>query len=233
MHVSVIIVAGGRGVRMGAATPKQLLPLGGIPIIQRTLAPFVRCGLIQEVIVASSADAIDPIREIADSLHSPIPVRIVPGGTDRQGSVWNALTTLSAETDIVLIHDAVRPFITGSLIGQCIEGAREHGAVTAVRPIHETVKEVRDGIVTSSPDRDALRITLTPQAFRRDIIVRAHERAMEDGFTGTDDCMLVERMGEPVHVIEGDDFNIKITTPADLAIAGAILNLFEHGANEC
>jgi 2-C-methyl-D-erythritol 4-phosphate cytidylyltransferase len=233
MYTAAVIVAGGLGVRMGNALPKQFLPLGGTPILMRTLEQFITCSRIDEIVVAVPMENITETKRLTAALASGKPVRVVPGGAERQDSVFRGLSALRPECGIVVIHDAVRPFITAPLIAECVETAERFGAATVACPIKETVKAVEDGMVVKTLDRSKLWIAQTPQAFRAEIILRAHEQARLDRFLGTDDCMLVERLGQPVHVIEGMDENIKITTPVDLAIAGVILTLYERGGNGC
>jgi 2-C-methyl-D-erythritol 4-phosphate cytidylyltransferase len=230
---AAIIVAGGRGTRMGADIPKQLLLLGGKTILEHTLHPFLRCAAVGSIVVTVAEDILEKVEELVRDLEPAGRIAVVRGGAERQESVWNGLSALPGNTGVVAVHDAVRPFITPRLIGECIDTAALYGAVTVARSVKETVKVVENGVVVETLDRDRLRLTQTPQAFRTDVLVRAHKRAREEGFTGTDDCMLVERLGLPVHVIEGTDMNIKITTPADLLLAGAILPLFECGDEAC
>jgi len=219
---------------MKSDIPKQLLELGGTTILERTLTPFVECPEIEGIVVVAAANVVEMMEEaLSGVLRRHGSIRVVRGGGKRQDSVWNGLHALPGGTDIVLIHDAVRPFIRKELITKCVKSAAVYGAVTVVRPLTETVKEVSNGVVTNTLDRSSLRITQTPQAFRTALILEAHRKAREDGFTGTDDCVLVERLGHPVHIVEGDDYNIKITTPADLKIAGAILPIFESEERQC
>ncbi len=223
-----VIVAGGIGKRMGADRPKQFLSLRGRTILEWTLEPFVASKEIHGITIVAERDSMDVIREQVAQVSQPWKcIDIVEGGRERQDSVRNGIASAPDNCDIIIVHDAVRPFITVELIGDCIKGAYEHKAVTVMRPVKETVKEVRDGIVVATPDRSTLWITQTPQAFRADILREAHRSAVEDGFIGTDDCMLAERLGHAVHIIEGNDYNIKITTPADLAFAEAIAQNFE------
>jgi 2-C-methyl-D-erythritol 4-phosphate cytidylyltransferase len=233
MSAVAIIVAGGLGLRMGGGIPKQLLPLGGKPILERTLDPFLRCESIADIIIAAPAEYIGAFEALVRDIAHTKDIRVIAGGAERQDSVERGLSAIEPERDVVVVHDAVRPFITPQLIAACVEGAERFGAVTAARPLKETVKAVVNGMVVDTPDRSRLWITLTPQAFRLGLIRSAHEQARRDGFIGTDDCMLVERIGLPVRIIEGDDRNIKITTPADLAIAGALLTLSDQGEKEC
>jgi 2-C-methyl-D-erythritol 4-phosphate cytidylyltransferase len=158
---------------------------------------------------------------------------VVPGGNDRQDSVRNGLAALDGDCDIVIIHDAVRPFITPADITACAQAAADHGAASLMRPIRETVKIVKEGVVEKTIDRSLVWITQTPQAFRRSLLNEAHEQALRDDFSATDDCMLVERLGIRVYAVEGSDYNMKITTPADLIIAGAVLSMFREKGKPC
>ncbi|MBN1291536.1 MAG: 2-C-methyl-D-erythritol 4-phosphate cytidylyltransferase [Candidatus Latescibacteria bacterium] len=228
MIAAAVIVAGGQGLRMGTAVPKQLLKLNGITILERTLIPFTQCPEIKSIVIVAAEAIIEHIKtSISQQLFNSKEVHIVQGGIERQSSVWNGILAVENTADIIVIHDAVRPFITAQLITDSITGAEVYGSVSVMRPIMETVKIVKDDTVIETPDRSTLRITQTPQAFRKNLIIQAHKKAIEDGYIGTDDCMLVERLGYPVHVIEGNDINIKITTPTDLEIAKAILKRFE------
>ena len=228
MRVYGIIVAGGSGKRMGADVPKQLLKLNGIPIIERTLKPFIQCSDIEGIVIVAAETIIEYIKETVQSIYDcGKSIEIVKGGMDRQDSVWNGLVSVPDGIDVVVIHDAVRPFISAGLITECARKAMTDGAVSVMRPVRETVKVVEHNIVEKTLDRSKLWIAQTPQAFRIELIFDAHKLARKDNFIGTDDCMLVERLGHPVSVIEGNDMNIKITTPADLKIAGAIFSMFK------
>ena len=233
MKASAVIVAGGMGKRMGADIPKQLLMLGGMSILERTLLPFLACGEIGEIVISAAGEIIGQVAGITERMTADRRIRVVKGGKERQDSVWNGLAALSGESEIVAVHDGIRPFITPLLIGECIRAAERWGAVTVMRPLKETVKAVEKDRVIETLDRSKLWIAQTPQVFRTALIREAHERARSEGYYGTDDCILVERLGYAVHVVEGSDMNIKITTPADLKIAGAILTLLENGDTQC
>lgn len=219
---------------MGTNIPKQLLELGGITIFERTLMPFLRCPDIDGIVVVAAASVIKHITNVVENLSdTPKSVTVVQGGAERQDSVRNGLNAVPADTDVVVIHDAVRPFITPSLISTCVKSAYEHGAVGVMRPLKETLKSVSGGIVEETLDRKKLWIAQTPQAFTRALIAEAHGKAIENDITVTDDCMLVERLGKSIHVIEGSEMNIKITTPADLNIAAAVLEVFTQPEDTC
>jgi 2-C-methyl-D-erythritol 4-phosphate cytidylyltransferase len=235
MNAGAVIVAGGTGKRMNASMPKQLLELEGKTIIEWTLDPFLRCDPIREIVIASAPAAFDASTDICVKIKKTggKTLSVVPGGSERQDSVRSGLAALGADCDIVTIHDAVRPFITADEITACAQAAEKYGAASLMRPVRETVKIVREGFVEETIDRSLVWITQTPQAFRRDILVDAHERALRDGFSATDDCMLVERLGVRVHVVEGSEYNMKITTPADLVIARAVLSVFHETRKPC
>ena len=229
MNAGAVIAAGGQGVRMGKNQPKQLLELGGTSILERTLQPFMDCPEINQIVIVSAEGIIGNIESmIRQKPFCDKPVTVISGGSERQQSVSMGIKALDETIDIVVVHDAVRPFITDKLITECCHAAEKYGSVSVMRPITETVKVVKDSVVVNTPDRSTLWITQTPQAFRKELIEYAHKRAVADNFFGTDDCMLVERLGHTVHIIEGSDMNIKITTPIDLNAAEAILKLFNN-----
>ena len=230
MKAEAILVAGGQGTRMGTSVPKQLLELGGSTILEHTLNPFVECRDIQSIVIVAATNIFEHIERIVqERFRGTKSIDVVQGGSRRQDSVYNGLMALGQDTDIVAVHDSVRPFITSGLITDCIRSADKFGAVSVMRPLKETVKHVQDGTVVETPERSKLWITQTPQAFRKELIVEAHNNAEEHGFAVTDDCMLVERLGHTVHVIKGSDINIKITTQTDFAVAKTILKLFKNG----
>ncbi|BCA78307.1 2-C-methyl-D-erythritol 4-phosphate cytidylyltransferase [Desulfuromonas sp. AOP6] len=224
MSVIVLIPAAGMGRRMGAAVNKQYLHLAGRPILAHTLACFDHHPLVDAIYVISPSDEIEFCREEVVRRYGFAKVReIVAGGAQRQDSVRHGLLACDANPDdIILIHDGVRPFFPGHRLADLVESAKRTGACLAGVPVKDTIKEVRKGMVSGTPDRSFLWQAQTPQAFRFEIIVKAHEQALSDGFLGTDDTSLVERLGLPVAMVEGDYRNIKITTPEDLLAAEAI-----------
>jgi len=210
---------------MGRELSKQYLALGGMPLLVHTLNVFERCPLVDALLVVVPPPDVEAVRtEMLPRWSLKKLAGIVPGGKERQDSVRAGIEALERETELVVIHDAVRPFITVELIENCIRAAAEEGAATVGVPVKDTVKEVgADGRVMRTCDRNLLWLTQTPQAFRRDIIENAHRAAVRDGYRGTDDTSLVERLGIAVRMIRGDYGNIKITTPEDLVIAEALL----------
>ncbi|MBT0665211.1 2-C-methyl-D-erythritol 4-phosphate cytidylyltransferase [Geobacter pelophilus] len=227
MKVIALIPAAGMGKRMGAGINKQYLLLSGTPIVARTIAVFEASPLVDDIYVITPEAEIPFCREQVVAAHCFTKIRaIVPGGAERQHSVLNGLRAVrdAAADDVVLVHDGVRPFVTQEMIANSIAAAKTaDGGLVAV-PVKDTVKIAADGIVCGTPQRDTLWLAQTPQTFRYGIIRNAYEQAAGEGFLGTDDSSLVERLGGKVQVVVGDYRNIKITTPEDLVLAEAFLS---------
>lgn len=218
MHVTAIIAAGGRGARFGADRPKQLLTLGGVPILQRSVEAFLRSPRITDVVVALPPDvAAAPPSYLLDAR-----VRIVAGGARRQDSVANACAAAS-RAEIVVIHDAARPFVTDAIISRTIDAAARDGAAIAALPVRDTVKRAPvGGMVAETLPREEIFLAQTPQAFRAQVLLDA--LALSSTATdATDEAMLAERAGHGVRIVEGDARNIKITTMDDLTLAESLL----------
>lgn len=215
--VVAIIPAAGQGRRMGGEIPKQYLPLEGRPLLWFTLAALERSPLIRALILVVRPED----HQLAEQLVSGFAkVRcLVPGGGERGDSVRAGLEATTPEDGLVLIHDAVRPFISLSLIERVVVAARQWGAAIPALPVRETIKVVGDGQVVETPRRSRLWAAQTPQGFRRSLLLEAFSR-QRDGAPATDEAMLVEGLGHPVRVVEGEPGNLKITTPEDLAWAG-------------
>lgn len=218
---AAVIVAGGKGRRMGGDTPKQYLPLAGRPILAHTLAAFDACPDIHRIVLAVPAADVDYCRhEIAGPLQLRCPVTVTAGGAERQESVYNGLTALEGGIRVVAIHDGVRPFASPDLISAVIREADHTGAAIAAMPAVDTLKIAGPaGRIASTLDRDRVWLAQTPQAFQWDLIWNAHEAARRDGILGTDDAALAERLGHPVALVTGERFNLKITLPEDLILA--------------
>jgi 2-C-methyl-D-erythritol 4-phosphate cytidylyltransferase len=223
--VSAIIVAAGRGVRMGGSIPKQYLLLGNFPVVSHSLMAFDDCRAIDRLyLVVPEPDVDYCARKILRPLRLAKPVQLVPGGAQRQLSVYNGLCRIEHKQGMVLIHDGVRPFVDPDHIRSCLEGAGETGACIPAVPVTETLKNVSSaGVIENTIDREGIWQAQTPQAFSYDVIMKAHAKARKDGFLASDDALLVERLGEKVRVIAGNKDNLKITTPEDLQTARAIL----------
>ena len=225
MHVTAIIVAAGRGKRMGHTLPKQYIRLEGIPILVHTLRVFESSPEIQDILlVVSPGDEEYCLREIVEKYGIGKVLKVVVGGGRRQDSVYHAIKELDRDTDILVVHDGVRPFVTPRMIQDAVEAAMLFdGAVTAI-PVRDTVKAAdREGTIRETLDRSALWFAQTPQAFKKRILTEAHAKAVVDDFHGTDDAALVERLGYQVKVLEGSPDNLKITTREDLLLAEFIL----------
>jgi 2-C-methyl-D-erythritol 4-phosphate cytidylyltransferase len=226
MKTVAIIPAAGAGRRMGSEAPKQYLPLAGIPVLVHTLQAFHISAVIDEIFLAVPEEDIPDVRRNIVLKYGISKVALVlAGGGKRQDSVRHALFHVRDEHGIVLVHDGVRPFVSGGLIARVVASAAECGAATVGVPIKDTVKEAdAAGWVKKTVEREGLWLTQTPQAFRREIIVDAYARAAADGFYGTDDASLVEKMGIPVRMILGDSHNIKLTIPEDLLLGDVIMS---------
>lgn len=222
-----LIPAAGMGKRMGASINKQYLQLQGLPIVARTIAQFEKSSLIEAIYLVIPAEEIPYCREhVVEACGFRKVAAIVPGGKERQNSVMNGLAAMKDRLqadDVVLIHDGVRPLVTEQLLAESIQTACSYdGALVAV-PAKDTIKTVRDEIVTGTPPRETLWQAQTPQSFRYSVICEAYHSAEAAGFMGTDDASLVERLGGTVRIVRGDYRNIKITTPEDLVLAEAFL----------
>jgi 2-C-methyl-D-erythritol 4-phosphate cytidylyltransferase len=240
MKVIVIIPAAGLGTRMAAATAgkaakpgasKQFLELIGVPVLVHTLQQFAKSPQVSEIVVALRDADVVPFRarlaqEAAEILKKN--PTFVEGGEHRQQSVANGLAAVSASPeDIVLVHDAVRPFVNEQMIRDVIAGAQKYGAAIAAVPAVDTVKQVErtaeGALIKATIPREKIVLAQTPQGFRYDVLKKAFDEATADGFIGTDEASLVERSGHSVAVVMGSPRNIKITTPADLELAGFYL----------
>ncbi len=221
MHVTAIIAAAGEGRRLGAAVPKQLLDIGGRSILERSVAAFAIHDRVDDVIVVLPPE-LARTPEQCMTPETSATVRVVAGGPRRQDSVANAFDRVSPGSDVVLVHDAARPFVSADLISRAIDAALAHGAAIAAVPARDTVKRVEgigDQVVISETiAREAIYLAQTPQAFRREVLSAAVAIG-RSGIEATDEAMLAERAGHRVHVVEGDLANVKITTPTDLDAA--------------
>jgi 2-C-methyl-D-erythritol 4-phosphate cytidylyltransferase len=228
VSVTAIIVAGGSGQRMGSPVAKQYLPIGGIPILARTLLVFDRCERIAEmVLVVSEKDLAFCRTRIIGAHGLQKPVKIISGGPDRQDSVFNGLAACRQRDGIVAIHDGVRPFVSHRLIHDCIETAQRTGGCIPALRVTETLKRVhrvhQDRYIAETVSRENVWQAQTPQVFRFSLIHLAHRMARRRGFRATDDAELMEKAGYPVSIIPGDLRNMKITTPEDIQLAETIL----------
>jgi 2-C-methyl-D-erythritol 4-phosphate cytidylyltransferase len=235
MKVSVILPAAGLGTRMGRAVAektgtsrKQFMLLEGSPILVHTVRKFAACARVTEIVVAVRREDLDWVGELLLGEIRQKPLRVVEGGNSRQESVANALATLAADTDLVAVHDAVRPFVDLETIDKALDEAALAGAaIVGIVPV-DTVKQVTPAQtehvrIRGTIPRDKLVLAQTPQVFRYDLLKRAFAAAAADGFTGTDESSLVERLEHEVAVVLGSDRNIKITKPTDMDLARLFL----------
>ncbi|MBW2198418.1 MAG: 2-C-methyl-D-erythritol 4-phosphate cytidylyltransferase [Deltaproteobacteria bacterium] len=225
--VSAIIVAAGKGVRMKGRIRKQYLDLSGRPVLGHSAMTFDACSLIDEIFIVVPKDEIDYCQKnIVSLLELKTRVNLIPGGDQRQDSVYNGLQAIDKKTTTVVIHDGVRPFIHPENLTACIFGAKDFGACILAVPVADTLKRVnKSGIVDRTLFRENIWLAQTPQAFQYGLILKAHETARRDGYAGTDDASLVERLGKDVRIINGSKFNIKITTQEDLDVARAMFDI--------
>lgn len=219
MFVSAIIAAGGSGKRLGAAVPKQMLDIGGRSMLERSAMAFLQHPRISEVVFVLPLELMTfGIPMAIESGRLRPDVRIVPGGERRQDSVANAFDQVNPSADVVLIHDAARPFVSAELISATIDAAAAHGAAIAALQSRDTVKRVTGGVIAETIARETIYLAQTPQGFRRAVLAAA-VAAGRSGVEGTDEAALAERAGHQVHVVDGDPGNVKITTADDLAAA--------------
>ena len=229
--VAAVVPAAGRGVRMGAGVPKQFLTLGGVPLLVHSLQTFEAARIISEIILVVPQDDCQYCREdIVLSYGLKKVFQVIAGGRRRQDSVLNGVRAANSATDIVVVHDAVRPFVTLKMITQVVEATRNHGAAIVAMQMRDTVKRVNgEGIIKETLNREELWLAQTPQAFRRDVLLRAHQQGEADGVDATDDAFLVERLGLTVAIVQGSSDNIKVTRPEDLHMGEAIFSAKNSG----
>ena len=215
-----VIVAAGSASRMGGID-KVMAPLNGEPMIARTVRAFQNCDAISEIVVVTREDLILPITSLCSGMDKV--QAVVAGGSSRQESVHLGLNALSDKCKLVAIHDGARPLISWQVIDRVVRAANTYGAAAPAIPVKDTIKVVQGGVVKETPDRASLQAVQTPQVFDFDILRGALKKAKQDGAQVTDDCSAVERMGMAVKIVEGEERNIKVTTPMDLKIAEMLL----------
>ena len=215
-----VLVAAGSASRMGGID-KVMAPLGGEPMIARTVRAFQECDAVSEIVIVTREDLILPIRELTKSCEKV--KAVVAGGKSRQESVGKGLNALSKDVKLAAVHDGARPLITWQLIDCCIRAANTYGAAAPAIPVKDTIKTVEGGIVVNTPERAKLRAVQTPQVFDIDLLKGALLKAYQDGAEVTDDCSAVERLGMSVRIVEGDERNLKVTTPLDLKLAEMLM----------
>ncbi|MCX5748998.1 MAG: 2-C-methyl-D-erythritol 4-phosphate cytidylyltransferase [Candidatus Saganbacteria bacterium] len=224
MKTTAIIAAGGLGTRMRSPDGKLFIEICGKPVLGLTIKAFENSEIIDDIILVVALDEIEKARKLKEREGYKKIRHIIQGGASRQASVYNGLQVVSDDTDIVVIHDGARPFVTKEIILEAVSETRAHRAVIVGVPVKDTIKTVKDDrLVSNTLDREILWQVQTPQVFDFKLIKEAYERANRLDIQATDDARLVERLGEKVKMISGSYDNIKITTPEDLMIAEAIL----------
>lgn len=222
----VVIVAAGTGSRMNMGINKQFIKLEGKEIIAYTIEKFYNNSNIEDIVVVVKEDESEFFKkEILDKYNFKN-IKIAYGGKERQDSVYNGLKLLDKKCDVVLIHDGARPFVSDKIIDNCIEEVKEHKAIVVGVPVKDTIKIIdNDKNIVDTPNRSVLWAVQTPQTFDYNILIDAYKDAFKSGFYGTDDAMLVERIGYKVKMVEGSYNNIKITTQEDLSVGSQILKI--------
>ena len=220
MRVSAIIAGAGASVRMGAGISKQLLKIADKTVIEHTAARFKECGYIDEIIIVCPQNE----REVFQKMFPHYTV--TEGGSTRQKSVYNGVCAADDNCTLIVIHDGARPLVTVNEICSVIEDAEKYGSSTLAVPVKDTIKAVENGIVIDTPPRERLFAVQTPQVFYKEQYIQAYKTALQNKHDFTDDCQLIESIGEKVHITIGNYENIKITTPEDITIARALLHLY-------
>lgn len=219
-YCGAVIVAAGNASRMGGID-KVMAPLQGEPMLLRTVRTFQECDAIKEIVIVTREDLLERVSAMCGKFDKVMAV--VVGGKDRPESVNNGLNALSKKVKLAAIQDGARPLITWQVIDRTVRAANSYGAAAPAIAVKDTIKEVQGGVVVNTPDRSKLQAVQTPQVFDFDLLRGALKKAAQDGAAITDDCSAVERLGFKVKIVEGDERNIKITTPLDLKIAEAFL----------
>ena len=219
-YCGAVIVAAGSASRMGGID-KVMAPLGGEPMILRTVRAFEDCEAVKEIVIVTREDLMGPIAELCSGFTK---VRsVVQGGSSRQESVKLGLLAFSKEVRLAAVHDGARPLVSGELIDKVIRAAHSYGAAAPAIPVKDTIKVLEGGFIAATPDRSTLRAVQTPQVIDRDLLLGALEKAEQEGTALTDDCSAVEHIGMRVRLVEGEERNLKVTTPLDLKIAELLL----------
>ena len=219
-YCGAVIVAAGSASRMGGID-KVMASLGGEPMILRTVRAFEDCEAVKEIVIVTREDLMGPIAELCSGFTK---IRsVVQGGSSRQESVKLGLLAFSKEVRLAAVHDGARPLVSGELIDKVIRAAHSYGAAAPAIPVKDTIKIFEGGFIAATPDRSTLRAVQTPQVMDRDLLLGALEKAEQEGTALTDDCSAVEHIGMRVRLVEGEERNLKVTTPLDLKIAELLL----------
>jgi 2-C-methyl-D-erythritol 4-phosphate cytidylyltransferase len=222
--VTVIIPAAGQGKRMMTSSNKVFLPLVDMPVLLHSVLAFSACSEVNNLVVVVASQEVMLVEKMLSSLPKIKPWKVVAGGSERQHSIANALKVVTEKTEVILVHDGARPLVTQKCIHSVIQEAIQHKAAVVAVAVKDTIKTVDDkGWVTGTPERCILWSVQTPQGFDAKLLRQAYDQAEQDGYVGTDDSSLVERLGVKVKVVSGSYGNLKVTTPEDLIIAEALL----------
>lgn len=231
--VAVIIAAAGSGMRMGSGIPKQYMEIGGKPVLTRAIEAFENNAFIDHIYVVVHEDYAHYCqKEIIEKFSFEKVKAVVTGGKERQDSVYGALGAMEEDVDLVLVHDGARPFVEEHTINLLLETALAHGAGVVAVPVKDTVKVAEDQVVVDTPERKTLYSIQTPQGFWKGLLTAAYENAFEQNYYGTDDAVLVEKLGQKVYLVKGEYHNIKITTREDLVLGEAMLSEKEERDRE-
>ncbi len=223
MSCGIVLAAAGQGKRMGVGMNKQFIPLNNKPILMHTLEKFYSKSWIDEIVIVAHPDEMEQMKQMIQALNMKRRIEIVPGGNERQESIYNGLSYIHSE--FIMVHDGARPFIDSTMLDRLYESLQHLDAVVVGVPVKDTIKVIDNmNQIRHTPDRKSLWAVQTPQAFRLSVLKEAYQKAKENNFFGTDDASLVERLGIHVTIIEGSYRNIKITTPDDLILAQAIID---------
>ena len=228
MSVSAVIVAAGTSKRMNDGVDKLAVQLSGKPLLAWTISRFESAEIIDEIIVVTKKDEIAKVKEMTKSEGFRKVTSVVKGGAYRQQSAQNGLNAVSTDSKVVLIHDGARPLIRISDIKKIVESAKENGAALLAVPSKDTVKEVQNGIVTQTLPRESVWLAQTPQGFRKELLQEAFSSAEKEGYIGTDEASLVERLGKDVAIVEGHSSNIKVTVTSDIGVVQSLLKREEQ-----
>lgn len=224
---ALILPAAGSGTRLGSAVPKPFLEIAGRSILEVTISRFTACRELAQIVIPVARPWRERVEEILGRCFPHVPAHVVDGGAERQDSIRNALRQVDAAVPYVAVHDAVRPFVPSETVRRCLRAACEHGAAIVAVPAKDTIKRAggtpEDPHVLDTPDRSDLWQAQTPQIFSTEILRTAYAQAAADGFTGTDDASLVERLGVNVRLVAGPRENLKITFPVDLRLAELLM----------
>lgn len=220
---TAIVAAAGSSTRMGGEVNKLLLPLEGVPVLARTLTALDLASRVDAIVIAAREEDILPFSELCRTYGIRKPVKVVRGGDSREESVLRAALEADPRTELLAVQDGARPLVTPALIDAVAEKAARCNAAAPAVPVKDTIKVAADGTVRETLDRSTLRAIQTPQIFEADLLKAALQSALEAGAELTDDCSAVERLGKVVYLVEGDEANLKITTPLDMTIAAALL----------